>query len=94
MTPHQGQGGTQAVEDAESFELFNQSCLPSDIPGLLKDFDMVRRKRAGQIQDNTRKAQDKKTAEEVHKFAKYNWTSPGITEGARRMKAEEELIQF
>lgn len=94
MTPHQGQGGTQAVEDAEGFELFNQSCSGSDIPGLLKDFDMVRRKRAGQIQDNTRKAQDKKTAEEVHMFAKYNWTYPGIIEGVRRMKSGAELIQF
>ena len=29
---------------------------------------MVRRKRAGQIQDNTRKAQDKKTAELTSKY--------------------------
>jgi salicylate hydroxylase len=95
MMPHQGQGGTQAVEDAEAFRLF----LDADITGekvedVLKDIDSVRRPRASQIQDNTRKAAEKRTAEEVYAFTQYNWTYPGIHEGLRRVKAGETLIQF
>ncbi|KAF4335203.1 salicylate hydroxylase [Fusarium beomiforme] len=65
MTPHQGQGGTQAVEDAEGLRLFLQQGVTSEhVPGLLKDFDSVRRPRASLIQNNTRKAKNKRTAEE------------------------------
>ncbi|KAJ2892505.1 hypothetical protein MKZ38_009697 [Zalerion maritima] len=85
MTPHQGQGGTQAVEDAEGFRLFNQAGVSRDhVSEILADFDSVRRPRASQIQDNTRKAAEKRTAEDAYYFAKYNWTYPGIVEGLRR----------
>ncbi|CZR56774.1 related to salicylate 1-monooxygenase [Phialocephala subalpina] len=95
MTPHQGQGGTQAVEDAEGFRLFNDDNITrEDVGKVLADFDSVRRPRASQIQENTRKAVDKRTAEEIYSFAKYNWTYPGIEEGLRRVKAGETLIQF
>lgn len=95
MTPHQGQGGNQAVEDAEGFRLFNDVGISRESVGkILADFDSVRRPRASQIQDNTRMAVDKRTAEEVYSFAKYNWTYPGIVEGLRRVKAGETLIQF
>jgi salicylate hydroxylase len=95
MTPHQGQGGTQAVKDAEGFELFNRSpCSASDVPTLLKEFDMIRRARASQKQNNTRKAQDRRTAEDMHRFEKYNWAYTGIIEGVRRMACGEELIQL
>ncbi|KAL3495040.1 hypothetical protein BJX62DRAFT_246391 [Aspergillus germanicus] len=95
MTPHQGQGGTQAVEDAEGFRLFLGAHVNRDnVPDILRDFDRVRRPRASQIQNNTRKAAKKRTAEEVYSFAKYNWTYPGIREGLRRLNAGEELIQF
>jgi salicylate hydroxylase len=95
MTPHQGQGGTQAVEDAEGFELFNRpGVTPDDVPRILKEFDSVRRPRASQIQDITRQAVNKKTAEEVYRFQRYNWTYPGVVEGLRRVQAGEELIQF
>ncbi|KAL3480493.1 FAD/NAD(P)-binding domain-containing protein [Aspergillus californicus] len=81
MTPHQGQGGTQAVEDAEGFRLFLQPGVSrDDVPRLLKDFDSVRRPRASTIQDNTRKAADKRTAEEVYMYEKINWTYGGIFE--------------
>ncbi len=95
MTPHQGQGGTQAVEDAEGFRLFDAANVDREsVSRILADFDSVRRPRASQIQDNTRKAVDKRTAEDVYSFPKYNWTYPGIVEGLRRTKAGEKLIQF
>jgi salicylate hydroxylase len=95
MTPHQGQGGTQAVEDAEGFRLFLKPGITrDDVPDLLKDFDSIRRPRASQIQMNTRKAQDKTKSEDVYKFEKYNWTYPGIMTGLARVKSGEELIQY
>lgn len=95
MTPHQGQGATQAVEDAEAFALFNRSDVSgASVLAVLEDINMVRRKRASQIQENTRKSVEKRSAEEVYSFAKYNWTYPGIEEGIRRMKAGEILIQY
>lgn len=87
MTPHQGQGGTQAVEDAEGFRLFLQNGITSEhVPELLKDFDSVRRPRASQIQNNTRKAKNKRTAEEVYMFEKMNWTYGGIMEELKAVK--------
>ncbi|KAL7758410.1 hypothetical protein ACKLNR_010837 [Fusarium oxysporum f. sp. zingiberi] len=91
MTPHQGQGGTQAVEDAEAFRLFLQPDVSSeDVPRLLRDLDSVRRPRASQIQNNTRKAKNKRTAEEVYMFEKVNWTYPGIFEGLKAVKASSD----
>ncbi|RBR14193.1 hypothetical protein FVER53590_07698 [Fusarium verticillioides] len=88
MTPHQGQGRTQAVEDTEGFRLFLQKCVTSEhVPELPKDFDTVRRPRASQIQDNTRKAKNKRTAEGVYMLEKINWTYGGIME---ELKAVEE----
>ncbi|KAH7254284.1 uncharacterized protein BKA55DRAFT_614443 [Fusarium redolens] len=87
MTPHQGQGGTQAVEDAEGFRLFLQQGITSEhVPELLQDFDSVRRPRASQIQNNTRKAKNKRTAEEVYMFEKINWTYGGIMEELRAVR--------
>jgi len=87
MTPHQGQGGTQAVEDAEAFRLFLQPGISSaDVPQLLRNLDSVRRPRASLIQNNTRKAKNKRTAEEVYMFGKINWTYPGIFEGLKTAK--------
>ncbi|KAF5575011.1 salicylate hydroxylase [Fusarium pseudocircinatum] len=87
MTPHQGQGGTQAVEDAEGFRLFLQKGVTSEhVPELLKGFETVCRPRASQIQNNTRKAKNKRTAEEVYRFEKINWTYGGIMEELKAVK--------
>jgi salicylate hydroxylase len=95
MTPHQGQGATQAIEDTEGFLLFNDPDITREnVPNLLKDFDSVRRPRASRIQEITRWSANRKTPEEVHAMAKYNWTYPGIVEGLRRVKAGEDLVQF
>ena len=90
MTPHQGQGGTQAVEDAEGFRLFLQPNVSrEDVPRLLKEFDSVRRPRASLIQDNTRKAADKRTAEEVYMYEKTNWTYAGIWKELECLKSRD-----
>lgn len=95
MTPHQGQGATQAVEDAEGFRLFlRPGITQDDVPGILKDYDSVRRPRASQIQMHTRAAQSNRKPEDAPKFEKYNWTYPGIIKGLERVKAGEELIQY
>jgi len=93
MTPHQGQGGTQSVEDAEGFRLFLRSDITSaEVPSILKDFESVRRLRASRIQIHTMNSQYNRTAEDAERYRKYNWTYPGILEGLRRVKAGEELI--
>jgi hypothetical protein len=87
--PHQGKGGTQAVEDAQGFRLFLEpGIMREDVPEILKDFDSVRRPRACQIQENARKAVERRTAEDVYRLEKYNWTYPGIVEGLRRVKSK------
>ncbi|EMC95502.1 hypothetical protein BAUCODRAFT_25510 [Baudoinia panamericana UAMH 10762] len=91
MTPHQGQGGTQAVEDAAAFQLFAHATRAT-VPTILKDFDRVRRTRASQIQNNTREAHERKTPERLWKHSLYNWTYPGINECLRRLNAGEEMI--
>ncbi len=94
MTPHQGQGGTQAVEDAEGFRLFLKPHVsPEDVPQILKDFDSVRRPRASVIQNNTRKAMDKRTAEEVYMYEKMNWTYPGIVEALASLQTGRDPVE-
>lgn len=88
MTPHQGQGGTQAVEDAEGFRLFlGPHATPENVPLILVKFDSIRRPRASQIQRNTRNAAARKSAEDVMRFEKVNWTYPGVLKMAERIRA-------
>ncbi|KAL4863670.1 hypothetical protein BDV12DRAFT_206323 [Aspergillus spectabilis] len=93
MTPHQGQGGTQAVEDAEGFRLLlAPNVTHKVVPQLLRDWDSVRRPRASQIQNHTRKSVLRKSAEDIARFERYNWTYPGIHKALRQVKAGEPLI--
>jgi salicylate hydroxylase len=95
MTPHQGQGATQAVEDAEGFRLFLRPGITrDDVPSILKDYDSVRRPRASQVQIHTKAVQKIRNAEDAMKHQKYHFTYPGIVEGLKRVKAGEELIQI
>ncbi|PYH95894.1 FAD binding domain protein [Aspergillus ellipticus CBS 707.79] len=95
MTPHQGQGGNQAIEDGEGFRLFLGDHVTRDnVPSLLVDFDRVRRPRASRIQRNTSQTMGRYSEKEVHQFRRLNWTYPGIWEGLRRVRAGEELIQW
>ena len=72
MTPHQGQEGTQVVEDTEGFELWFQGSgkilIWSGGQGLAR-YKTTRGKH--------------NTVEDMHMFEKYNWTYPGIIEGVR-----------
>lgn len=95
MTPHQGQGVAQAVEDAEAFRLFLRPNISrEDVPRLLRNVDAVRRPRASLIQNNTRKAKIKRTAAEVYVFEKINWTYPGIFEALESVEIVEPLILY
>lgn len=79
MTPHQGQGGAQAVEDAEGFVLFNGEGVSRDaVPTILRDFDRVRRPRASQVQSNTRDAHNRQSPETMLQHSLYNWIYHGM----------------
>ncbi|RAL01833.1 FAD/NAD(P)-binding domain-containing protein [Aspergillus ibericus CBS 121593] len=94
MTPHQGQGGNQAIEDAEGFRLFLGDHVTRDtVPKILEDFDAVRRPRASLIQRNTLLATARFSVEEIYRFRWLNFTYPGIVEGVRRVRCGEEVVQ-
>ncbi|KAL4871346.1 hypothetical protein BDV12DRAFT_183738 [Aspergillus spectabilis] len=79
MTPHQGPGGAQAVEDAEAFCLFPQPDISrDDVPRLLKDIDDARRPRASAIQSNNRKPN-------------VNWAYPGIVTELARVRSGQDI---
>lgn len=95
MTPHQGQGGTQAVEDAEALHvLFGRrpDITREEVPAVLKAFDSVRRPRASQIQLNTREAHDRKSVEKLYEHSLYNWTYPGFAVCKERLDAGKPMI--
>ncbi|KAL4946062.1 hypothetical protein BDV06DRAFT_235611 [Aspergillus oleicola] len=93
LTPHQGQGCNQAIEDAEGFRLFTERTVSRDqVTAMLKDFDRVRRPRASQIQNHTRQAHHKASAEDLWRYTDYNYTYPGVVECLRRLDAGDEMI--
>ncbi|BCR98806.1 uncharacterized protein AKAW2_40489A [Aspergillus luchuensis] len=95
MTPHQGQGGCQAIEDAEGFRLFlGDHVTRANVPTILEDFDRVRRPRASQIQLNTSQAMARHSAKEIYRFRKFNFTYHGIFEELRKIKESEKVGQL
>ncbi|GLA64983.1 hypothetical protein AtubIFM54640_006717 [Aspergillus tubingensis] len=95
MTPHQGQGGCQAIEDAEGFRLFiGDHVTRENVPTILEDFDRVRRPRASQIQLNTSRATARHSAKEIYRFRKFNFTYHGIFEELRRIRESENMDQL
>jgi salicylate hydroxylase len=94
MTPHQGQGATQAVEDAEGFRLFLRPGITrDDVPSILKEYDSVRRARATQVQSYARATQAQKKPEDVLKYERYCYTYPGIVKGLECVRAGEDIVQ-
>ncbi|KAL3464459.1 hypothetical protein BJX64DRAFT_298250 [Aspergillus heterothallicus] len=92
MTPHQGQGCNQAIEDAEGFRIFNPPGVNrASVPSLLKDFDRVRRPRASRIQMITRQAHKKPNPEEIWRHRHYCYTYAGIVESLRQLNNGEDL---
>ncbi|KAI5236970.1 hypothetical protein E4T42_09305 [Aureobasidium subglaciale] len=93
MTPHQGQGGNQAIEDAEGFFLFKgQNVDRTTVPDILRDFDRVRRERASTIQNHTRDQHGRKDPSKMWKYTQYNFTYPGVRECVARLNAGKEMI--
>lgn len=78
MTPFQGQGANQAIEDAEGLKLLLQDGLSREgVAAQLKIWESVRKPRASQVQLNSRWAiglSPQKQSERMH----YNWTYDGI----------------
>ncbi|KAJ9625937.1 hypothetical protein H2203_004706 [Taxawa tesnikishii (nom. ined.)] len=91
MTPHQGQGATQGIEDAEAFRLFlsppaSRAVTRDQVPDILMDIDAVRRPRASQVQANTRLvASPDRPTEDIIRHMKFNWIYEGIVEAKQNL---------
>jgi salicylate hydroxylase len=77
--------------------LITRQMLREDALHCLKQYESeyllsVRRPRASQIQNHTRKSVLRKSAEDIARFERYNWTYPGIHKALRQVKAGEPLI--
>lgn len=77
--PHQGQGGSQAMEDAVALGVVLESGVKSgEVPARLKLFDEIRRGRADRIQDYSRRAgadavEPAVAAKTMQEFTNYNF---------------------
>ena len=92
MTPHQGQGGSQAIEDGEGLSLFiDQHVDRESIGRVLQDFERVRRARASRIQNITRHVHEKKTAENIWKNMQYNFTYGGVRDCLAKLDAGQTI---
>ncbi|KAF2010896.1 FAD binding domain protein [Aaosphaeria arxii CBS 175.79] len=87
MAPFQGQGGAQALEDAEGLRILIENNISrGDIPEALKRWDKARRPRASQVQENTRQASRKLNEVDSMKNMAYNWTYDGIFEALKDLE--------
>ncbi|GJC80881.1 salicylate hydroxylase [Colletotrichum liriopes] len=78
MTPFQGQGATQAVEDAEGLRLLLHESIDADnVSHMLRTWDSVRRPRASQVQQNSRHVTDMSAQAQLDRM-RLNWTYGGI----------------
>ncbi|PSN64651.1 FAD binding domain protein [Corynespora cassiicola Philippines] len=90
MTPDQGQGASQAIEDGEGLSLFiDQEVSRDGVGEVLRDFDRARRSRATKVQNITRSVHDNKTPESVWANIQYNFTYSGIRDYLAKMDAEK-----
>ncbi|KAF6806368.1 hypothetical protein CSOJ01_08863 [Colletotrichum sojae] len=79
MTPFQGQGATQAVEDAEGLRLLLHDAASDawSVLGALRTWDSVRRPRAAQVQRNSRRVADLSAQGQLDRM-RLNWSYEGI----------------
>ncbi|KAH7384684.1 hypothetical protein BKA66DRAFT_83940 [Pyrenochaeta sp. MPI-SDFR-AT-0127] len=92
MTPHQGQGASQAIEDGEGLSLFiDQQVSRESVLDVLRDFDRVRRARASKIQAITRTVHEKKTPETMWKNTSYNFSYAGIRDCLAKLHDGQEI---
>jgi salicylate hydroxylase len=93
MTPYQGQGSTQAIEDAEGLSLLLQDNVKSaDIPAILKEWESVRRPRASQIQGHSRSVGGSIDPATAMKRMDFNWRYDGISAALESAKSEHVLV--
>lgn len=87
MTPMQGQGGNMAVEDAESFRLFDPHVSRDQVPGVLNTIDSVRRPRTAKILWGTRATVPttnmKERVEKMDYSNNYHGIHHAVAEGAQ-----------
>lgn len=94
LSPHQDQASSQAIEDAEAFELFNKDVDRSQIQDILKDIDRIRRPRAASIQETTRAALiDPKESADPMRYLFY-WTYPGIRQCLKNMDEGRQMMEI
>lgn len=92
MTPHQGQGASQAIEDGEGLTLFiDRVTTRQTVADVLQDFDRVRRIRATKIQEITRNVHKVKTPATMFQNQAYNYTYHGIHASLESLEAGKEL---
>ncbi|TEA13513.1 Salicylate hydroxylase [Colletotrichum sidae] len=83
MTPFQGQGATQAIEDAEGLRLLLHDGVDSEnLWRSLRTWDSVRRPRASQVQQNSRHVTDASAQSQLDRM-RLNWTYDGIHSALR-----------
>jgi salicylate hydroxylase len=92
MTPHQGQGASQAIEDGEGLSLFTDQVVSRQtVPDVLRDFDRARRVRVSKVQSITRNVHAKISAEAMWENQKYNFTYHGIRDCLAKQDAGQEI---
>ncbi|KAH6619056.1 hypothetical protein C7974DRAFT_401415 [Boeremia exigua] len=92
MTPHQGQGASQAIEDGEAMVLFVDEPVTRDtVKSVLRDFDRVRRIRATKLQAITRSVHDAKNPEMMWKNQHYNFTYDGVRDCLAKLDAGKDI---
>ncbi|KAI8938473.1 hypothetical protein NX059_004365 [Plenodomus lindquistii] len=92
MTPHQGQGASQAIEDGEGMSIFiDQMVNRETVPELLRDFDRVRRVRATKVHANTREVHEKRNPEQMWKNVSYNMTYNGFRDAMAKLDRGEQI---
>ncbi|WYZ39914.1 hypothetical protein EsH8_IV_000255 [Colletotrichum jinshuiense] len=78
MTPFQGQGATQAIEDAEGLcLLLHDGVNAENVFSILRTWDSVRRPRASQVQKNSRHVTSMPAQAQLDGM-RLNWTYNGI----------------
>jgi salicylate hydroxylase len=79
MTPMQGQGANQSIEDADGLQLLSDPGVSREmVPAILKKIDSLRRPRVKQVQLNTRLANEEIPMEERMARMDYNYRYDGI----------------
>jgi salicylate hydroxylase len=95
MTPLQGQGANQAIEDAEGLLLLNEGDVSRDgVHAVLKQWERVRLPRASKVQKISLDAVDNMNGSNAYVYGKHYFMYPGIREGLRRLDEGQEVVPW